>query len=318
MAMLDTNNVHYSQVLTNVSLAWKNDIYVADRLIPTVKSNDITGIYYKRGRENFQIDQAYRRPGTPSNTISHEYSQDSYATEPYGLNEILPDRVVKAATTPIKAKSDAVEVLTEKLKLAKEKAVVDIISDYTTTFASYRQTLATYNGATNPDYVYLNDWTNADPCYIIGLIRDRVQQQCGRTPNTIAMNPKLENVIANHPKTKERFQYTQSLNSNSLPDNFLGFSNFVRVKAVRDTQNPGQSTPTTSWLFPDVLFIGYVEPSPGLWKTSVGYSFEYEPLNVWEWYENKLRATIVEVNWEYVIKVVDAKCGFVVYNCLIP
>lgn len=325
MAQLDVKSVRYSPVLTTISVAFYNEMYAADHFFPTLPSKGDTGIYFKYGREAFQINRAERQLSTKANQVTHNYTRDSYVTQEFALREELDDKVINNAVDPLRPKMDATENVTEQLKLQKEYAAMNFIQDYSTTFASYCQTLATYNASSNPIYSFLDDFTNTDPCYMIGLIVSAIRKNCGRTPNVISFNPVTENLIACNPKTKDRFRYVQALNSNTVPydqsldgkptGKFLDLK-VVRSSAIRDTQNPGQTTVTSSYLLGNVIFIGFVEPNPGIKKTMLGATFEHKPLMVYEHYDEDIFSTVIQVKWDYVIKVIAPQTGYVIYNVL--
>lgn len=313
---MDLTQVRYSPILTNVGIAYKNDMFVVDQLFPTVPSQFDTGYYFEKNRESFLLTQAYRRPGAEANTIEHSYSKTLYSTEEQALQEIIDDRIRDNAVDPLRPLMDATEVIVEKLKLLKEYVGLNLISDYSSTFASFSQAMAAYNASTNPDYVYFDDYTNCDPARVIGLMMQSVQKACGKMPNVIVMNPKVENIIASHPNIKDRFKYVMQLNSNLLPDNFLGLK-VIRARAIRDTENEGQiSSPVSTYLFPDVIFIGYVESGMGLWKPSVGLNFEHKSLKVFEWYDQRISSTYVMAKENYVLKIISPRFGMVGYNIL--
>ncbi len=314
--MLDLTQVRYSEILTNIGLDYQNEMFVADQIFSIVPVPKDTGFYYTKGREKFLLTQAYRQPGTEANLVTHSYTKTAFATQDYALKEVIPDSVKENSVDPLRPVIDATEFLFEKLRLAKESDALTKISDYTTTFTGFTQQLAAYNATTNPTYVKFDDYINSDPGYVIGLLKSRIALKSGKMPNIIVMNPNVENVIASHPKVKKRFQYVMPLNATNLPDNFLGLK-VIRAMAIKDTENEGQiATPTSSYLFPDVIFMGFVTPGAGLWKPCVGYTFERKPLQVREWYDFKLSSTVIEVSWSYLVDVISPRCGMVVYDVI--
>jgi hypothetical protein len=315
---VDLTQVRYSPILTNLGIAFQNDMFVVDQLFPTVPSRYDTGYYFSKNRESFLLTQAYRRPGAEANTVEHSYSKTLYATQGYALKEVIDDLIKDNAVDPLRPIMDANECIVEKLKLQKENDGLTLISDYTTTFASYSQALSAYGSGTNEDYVYIDDYTNCDPSRILGLMKQRIQLACGKMPNVMVINPKIETILATHPNVRDNFKYVMAMNNTQLPDTFCDLK-VIRARAIKDSENEGDiATPTSAYLFPDVIFVGVVGSGAGLWKPTVGVNFEHQPLRVKEWYDMKINSTCIQAEMNYVLKIISPSFGMVAYSLLTP
>jgi hypothetical protein len=100
----------------------------------------------------------------------------------------------------------------------------------------------------------------------------------------------------------------------------------VRVPlALHDVTRPNQSdvlapteTLTTSLtdLWGDDIWIGYVQPSPGIKKVSFGYTFESRGYQTKRWREEPRESNGFRLSRVSVRKVVCSAAGALLYNCL--
>lgn len=309
------SEVKYSQILTNIAVAYKNENFIADEVFPKLPSKNDTGYYFEKGRENFRLKETLRAPGTPAAKIDYSMTKHLYSTDEHALCGDIPKKFQKNAVSPISPISDLTEELSESMLLAKEKATIDLITDYSSTFSSYCQQLASYNASTNSYYVYMDDYTNADPFYIVSLLKRKMLKACGKYPNVMVINPDTEATIANHPKEKARHQYVKDLLQDTLPDTWNGLK-VVRAISIYDSSVEGATATSDSFLFGNYIFLAYVEKNPGLWKSSMGHCYEHEPLKVKTWYDEVKDTTFVQLGFDYTLEVISARCGFVVYDVL--
>lgn len=306
--------VRFSPLLTNVAIAYMNDMYIQDELFPIVPSKNDSGYYFERGREHFRVEDTKRAKGTPAKKVDYTATKHLYYTDEHALREVVDLKTQNNSPDPLKPLVDATEDLAERMKLAKEKACIDLITS-TTTFASYYKALAAYNSVSNPTFVQMDDYTNADPYYIVSLIKTIVLKNSGRMPNVIVMNPELERVIANHPKVKARSQYVRELNEDTLPDTWNGLR-VIRSRAVYDSSVEGETESRNFLMGYNYLFIGYITPSPGVWKASVGFTFEHQPLKVKRWWDELIDSTHIQLGFDYTLEVTSARCGYLLTSCL--
>lgn len=309
------SEVRFSQLLTNLALAHKNEDFKADEIFPKLPSKNDTGYYFEKGRENFRLKETLRASGTPAAKIDYSMEKNLYSTDEYALMGDIPKKVMDNAPVPLSLVKDLTEELTESMLLAKEKAVIDLITDYTTTFVNYNQAMAAYNSVSNATNVYFDDYTYSDPRFIISLLKKQVLKNCGKYPNIIVMNPDTETIIANHPAEKARSMYVKELKEDTLPEVWNGMKKIV-MTTIYDSSVDGATTSVEGFLFGNYIFMAYVDKKPGLWKQSMGFCFEHQPLKVKRWYDEDCDTTKVQLGFDYVLKVISARCGMVIYDVL--
>ena len=62
--------VHLDRVLTNLSLGYKNEMYIGDEILPAVGVDKQSDRYYTFGMESFRVHEDSRAPGTASKEIN--------------------------------------------------------------------------------------------------------------------------------------------------------------------------------------------------------------------------------------------------------
>src|SRR5262249_26251264 len=90
-ALLSTSAVHIDTALTNVSVMYRNEDYVADQVLPEVPVDKQSDKYFVYGVENLRPDDDTRRPGSQSNEVTWSLSTDGYYADGHALSDVIPD-----------------------------------------------------------------------------------------------------------------------------------------------------------------------------------------------------------------------------------
>lgn len=312
--------VRQSLPLSNLSMEFGNkaEDFIADKILPKLPHGNPKGraaTYPIFGKEDQKIfGNVERKPRTAAAEIDYSITWDPYVTKEYALSKGIDQQEFDESVDPLQPAIDATRKLTNSLLLQREKRVIDLISAYGTTFASYCQALAVYNSSSNPLYVNVDDYTNSDPNKIFARLKQKVKKACGKLPNTLILNPELEATIANHPKVLALKQYVQAIpEPDKLPQGWLGFKNILSAQATYDA-TLGASAGT--YLLGNLVILAYIDPNPGKNTMSAGYTFVKHDFNVREWYDDKTKTQYTEANHDIAEKICAAQCVFVVYDVL--
>lgn len=307
------NEVAHDPILTNVSVKYRNEDFIADKILPSIKVPKESFYYYQFGKENFDPKNAYRRPKDLPSDIDFSLTRTAGSCEEYSLRILISDRERDDQDKGLELEIEASEITAEQIKLAREIKAASLLLN-TSNITNYQQ-LAAYNEQSNPTYVQFDDYENSDPVKIISALKETALEACGRMPNTIVMNPKIEEVIANNPQYRETYKYTQSLiDGNFLPMTFLGMK-LLRGAALKNTATLGAST-SLSFVWGNYILLAYVEPSPGKKKVSVGYTFERQPLQTRINYDKERKGTWTENSHICGEKIVAADCAYLITSVL--
>lgn len=131
------SQLRIDKLLSNVSVQYKNEEYIADKLCPVVpvdKDSDKYRIYEK----NWKLPEAKRAPKGVSKEFQFNYSLAGYSLEQYALKDYVG--VDEERNNDIgSVRADAVENLTDALLRIREDKVASL---YTTTSWSLNVSLA--------------------------------------------------------------------------------------------------------------------------------------------------------------------------------
>lgn len=266
--------VSYEQhdpMLTKLSVMYKNDLFAADIVMPRVKVGAREDKYPIYDKSAFKVHNIQERKGmSTADEFDYAVTTAQYSTKRYAGRIGLPDiEIEKAERLGQDPRLDAAENLGEMMKREREMRV------YTALFAGTKyQALTTYNSVSNPTYVYMDDYTNSNPFLIIGKAKKQFHLNCGVMPTHILMNPDIEEVIASHPKRDTKSsQNSDRVTNNELPEIFMNMKK-ITAGATYDNSKRGR-TENMDYIWGNNIFLFYVSPSPGKFKVSSGYTWDY-------------------------------------------
>lgn len=296
------------RILQNISVAYRNEEYVALQVMPAVRVSRESDKYYVYGKEAFKPVSTLRADGTPANAASYTLTTDIYSCEEHALVDNITQRMKDNAEAVLNLEIDTTELLTDKILLGLEIAV----SDRLRSAANYNSShVLTLSGGSQ-----WNDFTNSNPLMDIDITAKRIiQRDGGRVPNTMVVPFEVAQTLANHPKIVDLIKYTDPslLTRSGLPKIFRGL-NVLEANSSKDVSL--SSTPSMANIWGKDVVICYVDPRPGLKKFSFGYTF-MTPVTgperkVRKWVDNEINATKIEVSMIYTNKIVAKDAGFVI------
>lgn len=288
-------STYVDPLLTNVSVAYKNLHYIGEQFFPTVSVDKETGIYFVKDKENLRAPaDALRGEFSRANRVSNTLSEATYTLQEKSLETAISDRVMRNYSDPFDPKSNATELVTEKLLLDNEK-------DLKTTILA--------SGANNTDAA--GGWATAGTD-IVGTVRSKaglIQKATGYAPNTALISKDtLDNGILKNTAFLDSVKYTTIVNDSNLLGALAQWLNVERVlvaDAVENTAAEGQ-TDAMSWIWDDLFVLAYVAPRAALETASAGYRLTLNDARfVDTWYEQEIKSTFVRANDFYDNLVVD-------------
>ena len=130
--MPELANIHIDVALTNLSIGYVNEDYVANRVFPVVPVEKRSDRYFLYNKDAFLrssgIDKqgrpgSIRRPGTRSTEILFDVSTNPFYCEQLARNYAFTDAEARLADAPLQPGIDATIALTEMITLDNEIAV---------------------------------------------------------------------------------------------------------------------------------------------------------------------------------------------------
>ncbi len=304
--MPDVSMVHVDQALTQVSIAYHNNQFIADQLFPTIPVNKQSNKYFIYSKDRFRTMGDSRRPGARANEIEWSLSTDTYYAEGHALAQAIPDELRANSDPAIDIDVDVTETLTDLLFVQREVAVANTVTN---------PALLTQN-ATLAGTTQWSDYVNSDPIVAVEAQKATIQQQIGQAPNSLIVSYPVFIQLRNHPKVTDRFKYTQV--GIIQPEHLKAVFNvdhFIVAGAVMNTAAEG--TPDVlSFIWGKNAVLFYQPPSPGRRTVSLGYQFTWlfgsntDGFLVKRYRDESRTSDIVEVQRYYALKVVAPTAAF--------
>ena len=304
--MLTPRDVVVDPVLSNVSIAYSNEMYIAEMLMPVFGSKKQQGKYYVYDKANLRRNKTLRAAGAPANESEYGLTTASFYAEDHALKEKIPFEIIDQADSALSPEMDATESLTEQLLVDKEVALATTMADT----ASMTQN-TTLSGTSQ-----WSDFTNSDPIANIRTGQQAVITGIGRKPNTLVLGKQVYDKLIDHPDIVERVKY--AFGGSPTPELLARIFDVQRVivaEAVYNTAKEGQ-TDSLGFIWGKHAWLVYIAPSLRLKQPTFGYTFTYETRQVEKWDDGDAKARYVRVHDNYVQKLVAATAAYLIKNAV--
>lgn len=319
MAQPDVRATVVAGPLANVSVAYRNKDYIADRVFPIIERVPPRALIsvYRQGAW-FRDEAGVRGPGSRANRGGFPTTTISVAPVEYAFAKEVTDedrRAASAATAPpMQPDQDSIEFAADKIDLKKERLVRDLI--VATTWADGN------SGGEDAD----GKWAASSSNTFLADIRNgqrAIRAACGIVPNRLVLDYstflslKEEATVLDKIKYVERGVLTEQLLASllDLDEVLLGkaiYSSAKEAKAGTDftAVNVWDTTATKG-----LGFLYYAPGRPGLKAPSAGYQARgaYEggtARRTTTWREPAEHQDVYEVAEETHVLAVGASCGY--------
>lgn len=301
MSQITTSDVYVDVQLTDVSVRYTNEAYLADVLFPIVVVKKRSGIMYKYDKANLKSASSIRVGVARAARVEYGLSKVSYGPLlEHALEEAIEWDIINEAVDPLDPKIDATNNISERMLVEKEVALAALLSD-TSKITQYSVPTSKWS-----------DFLNSSPFEDIELARVTVQKNAMKKPNTIWMGLDVWAKLKNHPDFLERIKYTQlpSLTPELMKDLFPGIETVHIGEAMKNTAAEGQAD-VLEPIWGKNLWVGYVTPQPGIRTVSLGYTLTLENGRyVDAWTEIEHKADFVRVNDYYQQYIVATEAAY--------
>lgn len=301
--MPQKSQLHVNQLLSNVSVQYKNSEYIWDKVCPQVMVAKDTDLYrvYER---NFKMPESKRAPKGVANEFSFDFSTASYALEQHALKDYIG--VDEEQNNDIGSlQVDATENLTDAIYRKMELSVAQL---FTTTSWSLNVSLAAANA-------FNANTTVSDPVPIFDTGASTVIANTGKTPNFGILPRDAYVAVKNHISVLDRVKYTSAEVSQVMVAALLGLGEMHVPTAVQDTADAGLAAVISSF-YGDIAFLGWKPPAAGMKMPSCAYTFVSSMPRTRTWFDEERNATAVEVEVKFQPKVVASLTGYLIKDVI--
>ena len=307
------SQVWVDQLLTNVSVAYSNSDYIADKIFPFLPVTNRSGIVPMLNQSAFFRNEAkLRAPATKSEATGYGVSNTNFVCERYSIRHEIPDEVRDNAASVYDQDRIATNFVTEMMMLNRELALA------TNFFAASKWTGGTAGG----DNTVGSQWSNysaSSPLSEIEAWRDTIQGSLGRDPNTLVTGREVWSQLKYHPDVIDLIKYTQAVRSPIAPALFASLIEVDNVyigNAIYTSTLEGtaESAVVYQRVWGKNALLLYVPPGASLDTPAAGYTIVWQRVpNALQYIKRmrneELEIDIVEGNSYYVHKLLVAKAG---------
>lgn len=311
--MPQQNLVHIDQALTNLSIAYKNDDYVAGQVCPILPVDKKSNKYFVYGREHLRYRESRVRPGSVADEFEYTLSTGNYYAERRARRHLVTDNEVLMSDNPLLPQADSTETLTDAILLVYEYDV----AQYLTNNSNMTNYTALSGGNRWDDYV------NSAPLTNIKTARVSVRLNALKRANVAVIPYETGLVLADHPSIKDLIKYTdpKSLTSAGLPPVIRGLT-VIEPASVYDSSTEGRTfSSTTVW--GKNAIIAYITPGPGRRTISLAYTFMTPDevtgavgLSARQYRDEPRAGNWIEVAMTYDFRIVSVGSGYLVQTVI--
>jgi len=305
--MLTQQDVVIDPALSNVSIKYTNETFIADKIFPVVPVSKQTGKYYVYDKANLRIDKTNRAAGSGANEIDLGLSTVSFACDDHALKSFVADEIQDQAEAALNPLVDETETITEKLMLDRENILASLI----TNTANVTQN-TTLSGTSQ-----WSDYSNSSPIADIRTARTTIHAATFKKPNTLILGKQVFDILCDHPEILERVKYSQlGVVTEELLARIFQVSQVLIGEAGANTAAEGQAD-SLSYVWGKHAVLCYIAPRVGLKTLTFGITFTYSQRVAKRWRDEDREGTYVRIGQDnYVHKIVAAVAAYLIKNAI--
>lgn len=204
MGQPNVRSLLVSGPLANVSIAYRNNAYIADRVFPIIDSpspETKIGKYLKGGW--FRDEAAVRAPGTRAARGGYKIDTVTISAQEYAFAKEVTEEDRQLATLPntppLKPEQDAIEFCSMKIDLKKERRVAEMVLS---------STWSDLAGGEDADGLWAAGAGNSFISDVESSI-DRIESNTGFRPNVLLLSSNTLKELKMEDTVLDRIKYTQ-------------------------------------------------------------------------------------------------------------
>ncbi len=307
--MPSLNQLHVDEALTQISIAYRNQAFVAEEVLPVVPVQKKNDVFFKFSKQHFRAYKDAYAAGQRAQQIEVDLdSRGFYMADGHALEDSITDDEREQADPGAQLEVEKTEKLANIIALNEEIAFFNNVVS---------PTVITQN-STLSGTAQWSDYVNSDPVNEVLKQRRLVQQQIGDFPNTMLLSQPVMDVLANHPRILDRVKYTANGARNQLDEQDLSrvFKvNRVLVSAgLYQTSNEGEAD-NLGYIMGKNALLFYRPARPGIRVPSLGYTFFWAKRSgVLRWRELALESDYIRVKKYYSQQVIASNAAYLWVN----
>jgi hypothetical protein len=297
------SQLHVDQLLSNVSVAYRNTAFIHDRVFPMVPVKKTSDVYRTYTRA-WQIPDTARAVGGVANVHDFAVGTASYRLEKHALKSFVPDTAAENYDiTDLRA--DTTIELTEKIMMRKEKSCAD-------------QFLTNTSWSLGVSLAVGDTWltASANPIPLFDTAVATVMGNAGVKPNYGIIPIASYIPLKNHTTVVDRVKYTSKEINEAIVGALIGLPELLVPNVNYDSGAVGATSVIAAIWKDDFAFVGYKPGAAGFYQLSAGYMFQKAKNLVRRWREEERESEAIELDVEYQFKIVASLAGYYINNTI--
>lgn len=239
-------NTHVDQMLSNLAIGYRNDLFVAEQVAASIVVPDQSGYYGVFGRESWRPRDLTVTNSSDIPEVDYEVSKSTYYCGLHAAKKFVPG-ISDASGVFQNELMQTTDYLTDALLLEREKGVYDWVTSA--------------SNVTNSDSPSTK-WDGTTPAIIKYLESRRiaVRKRCGRKPNVLLMGDDVWAVVANDGEILDRVKYTQTGRVTEATLQGLTDLKILVAQVVYDSANEGQAVVGADLWPAETALLAYQTP----------------------------------------------------------
>ena len=303
------NDVHIDQIMTNLSIAYRNGMYIAEQVFPYVNVKKQSDKFYIFTKGDWFRNTAKKRaPGGRSEGSGFSLSDDTYYCEEVAEHTLLADETKDNADSVLNIEANKVNFVTDKILLEYEARIETMC-----------MTTSNWDNSATPANLW-DDYDNSYPLSDIETGIDAIEDTSGKMANTMILSNDVWKKLKHHPELLDRMPVT-GMRSATLDvlRSLTGIDKILVGRAIKNTTDLGL-TASYSRVWSGDVWIGHVAPAPALDTPSAGYTFVWprdgKIRGVRRWRDEDHHSDKIEAFMCYDEKITGSDLGYVLEACI--
>jgi hypothetical protein len=309
--MPSLNQIHVDAALTQISIAYRNQAFVAEEVLPVVPVQKKNDVFFKFSKQHFRSYKDAYSAGQRAQQIEVDLdARGFYMADGHALEDSITDDEREQADPGAQLEVEKTEKLTNIIALNEE---INLFNNILTP-ANITQNV-TLSGTSK-----WSDYVNSDPVSVVLAARRSVQQQIGDFPNYMVISQPVLDVLANHPRILDRVKYTANGARNQLDEQDLArvfkIEKVLVSAALYQTSNEGEAD-SLGYIMGNNTILFYRPARPGIRVPSLGYNFFWpQRSGVLRWRELSLESDFIRAKKYYAQQLVAPAAAYMWLNCI--
>jgi hypothetical protein len=309
--MPSLNQLHVDEALTQISVAYRNQAFVAEEVMPVVPVMKKNDVFFKFSKQHFRSYKDAYAAGQRAQQIEVDLdARGFYMADGHALEDSITDDEREQADPGAQIEVEKTEKLTNIVALNEEIGFFTNI---------VKPTVITQNFdlSTTPTSQW-SDYINSDPVPEVLKQRRTIQQQIGDFPNYLLVSQPVLDSLANHPRILDRVKYTANGARNQLDEQDLArvfkVEKVLVSAALYQTVEEGQAD-NLGYIMGRNALLFFRPARPGIRVPSFGYTFFWAKRSgVLRWRELSLESDFIRVKKYYAQQVIAANAAYLWLN----